>query len=108
MDKGIYRYKDGYITVTVSVVTIEFCCYIASIYIAQLLFRKRLIRLLPHSFDNVVGVSLSEIFNCDDKLEHLDAIDIWCLFKLVSLSELLNCDKTLNALDAVDNWHFIE
>jgi hypothetical protein len=27
------------------------------------------------------GVSFSEIFNCDDKLERLDAIDICCLIQ---------------------------
>jgi hypothetical protein len=105
---GIYRYKGGYVTATVSVVMIEFGCYITSIYIAYLLFRKRLIRLLPCYFDNVGGVSLSEIYNCDDELERMDAIDIWCLIKPVGLSELLNCDKTLDALDAVDSWCFIE
>jgi len=43
-----------------------------------------------------------------DKLERLDAIDIWCLFKPVSLSELLNCDNMLDAVDAVGNWCFTE
>jgi hypothetical protein len=71
----------------VSVVTIEFGCYIASIYNPHVLFRKVLVPLLPYSVDNVAGVSLSEIFNCDDKLERLDAIDIWCLIKPVNLSE---------------------
>jgi len=66
---GIYLYKVGYVAGTVSVVTIAFGCYIASFHIAHLMFRKRLILLLPYSFDNVVGVSLSEIINCDDKLE---------------------------------------
>jgi hypothetical protein len=92
---GIYRYKGGYITFTVSVVTIEFGCYIASIYIAYLLFRKLLNVVLPYSFDSVVRISIGEIFNRDDRLEGLDAIDIWCLIKPISLSELLNCDKTL-------------
>ena len=86
-DVGIYRYKGGYVTVAVSVVTIEFGCYIASIYIALLLFRKILIPFLQYSFDNVVGVSLSEIFNFDDKLERLYTIDIWCLIKSVSFCE---------------------
>lgn len=88
-DVGIYRYKGGYVTVTVPVVTVEFGCYIASIYIAHLLFGKRLIPLLPYSFDNVVGVSLSEILNCDDMLECLDATDNWCLIKPLSLSEMV-------------------
>jgi hypothetical protein len=70
-DMGIYRYKGGYVTVTVSVVTIEFGCYIASICVAHLLFRKLLIRLFPYSFDNVARVSLSEIFHCDDKFERI-------------------------------------
>jgi hypothetical protein len=107
---GIWEYIDigGYVTVTVPVVTIEFGWYIASIYIEHLLFTKRCILLLPCTLGNVVGVSLSEIFNCDDKLESLDAIDIWCLIKPVNLSELLNCGKTLEAFDAVDNWCFVE
>jgi hypothetical protein len=83
---GIFRYKGSYVTVAVSVVTIEFGCYIASIYFPHVLFRKVLVPLLPYFFDNVAGVSLSELFNCDDKLERLDAIDIWCLIESVSLS----------------------
>jgi hypothetical protein len=109
---GIWEYIGigGYVTVTLPVVTIEFGWYIASIYsyIAYLLFRKRLIRFLPYFFDNVVGVSLSKTFNCDETLGSLDAIDIRSFIKPVNVSEVLNYDKMLEAFDAVDNWCSIE
>jgi len=43
MDKGIYRYKDGYITVTVSVVTIVLLLYCFDLY------RTTLVQKTSHS-----------------------------------------------------------